>query len=412
MLKTADVRITVENYDYIEGTVHGTKSATFQVTAAPAPGNGSFISTGRMSIPRSGHKATLLADGKVLIVGTDRQPDLFDPDDLVFVPTGNMIDSHAQASVTALTDGRVLIAGGRDQLSPIQPFPRSSHAELFDPATGTFSSTGNLVEARSQHTATLLPDGRVLVAGGARDGGGGGAALATMERFDPRTGKFTTAGHMISERADHTATLLNDGGVLIVGGWNGHPADFADDPPWDPLFAERLDPFSDQAPTGVGVSTTRSGHAAVKLASGNVLVLGGVAGFQNVHDQPAHPTYAEVFDASAGRFSSFSMDQHVNPRGTVTLLENGWVLLVGGILDDTPLGYATLLDPETGRLVPAGSLSTPRFDHTATQLLDGRVLITGGIDVSGNGLDSAENLDAVPHFAIAAQTIGTVIISA
>src|SRR4051794_27144619 len=122
-----------------------------------------------------------------------------------FTPTGSMTVARTRHTATLLTDGRVLIAGG---------FPTTPSAEIYDPATGIFSATGNMSTPRSQHTATLLPDGRVLIAGGGPRVG----PLPGMEIYDPATGVFSPAGNLLSPRSGHSAILLANGTVLLVGG--------------------------------------------------------------------------------------------------------------------------------------------------------------------------------------------------
>ena len=360
-----------------------TATATVSVTAS------GFTPTGSMHTARSGHTATLLANGKVLIVGAgDASPELFDSATGSFIPAGTMTTPRLGATVTLLANGKVLIAGGFGPAT--SQLPRLSSAELYDPGSGTFTATGSMAVGRVLHTATLLNDGRVLIAGGTDASGGGGAATASTELYDPSTGTFTLTGSMASERADHTATLLASGNVLIVGGWNGHAADAADDPPWDPPFAELFDPSSGSFTASGSMSTTRIRHSAVRLADGKVLVLGGVPNLQNIHEQPPDPKYAELYDPAAGTFSSAGSFTLSRTGYTATLLINGTVLTAGGEQAGIVVTWAELLDPATGTLTATGGLATARKNHTATRLNDGRALVTGGTDSNGNALASAE----------------------
>ena len=128
-----------------------------------------------------------------------------------FTATGSMTTPRYLHTTTLLTDGRVLIAGG-------DGYPKSpSSAELYDPRTGRFAATGNMTTPRSRHTAALLPDGRVLIAGGIT-GDGFQTAVVSAEIYDPRTGTFRATGETATARFYATATLLNDGKVLFVGG--------------------------------------------------------------------------------------------------------------------------------------------------------------------------------------------------
>ena len=217
---------------------------------APTPG---FSETGSMATAREFHTATLLSDGRVLIAGGQNltadmcgapilaSAELYDPATGTFSPTGPMASARESHTETLLTDGRVLIAGGvkgglwTDLLAS---------AELYDPSIGTFKPTGSMTTARSKDaeempTATLLSDGRVLIAGGKSDRG-----LASAELYDPRTGTFSPTGSMTVARAGHTATLLSDGRVLIAGGRVLGATIYCDDPsgPKDVASAELYRP--------------------------------------------------------------------------------------------------------------------------------------------------------------------------
>ena len=245
--------------------------------------------------------------------------------------------------------------------------------------------------ARVLHTATLLNDGKVLIVGGTDDSAGGGAAVASAELYDPSTGTFTLTGSMHTDRARHTASLLVSGEVLIAGGWNGHAADFADDLPWDPLFTELFEPSSGNFKTSGSMSTTRIGHSAVLLADRKVLLLGGVPSLQNIHEQPSNPAYAELYDPAAQIFSPTGNRAVSRREYTVTLLNNGQVLIAGGGQLGTVVGTVEMFDPTNGNLtVNAFSNNGSTQGHTATRLNDGRVLVTGGTDASGDTLSTAE----------------------
>jgi hypothetical protein len=374
------------------GTYHVAATAVMDssknATASVSVGSSGFTLTGSMGTARSGHVATLLANGKVLILGGDASAELFDPASRTFTPTGSMTISRFRPTATSLANGTVLIAGGFG--SGTSQLPRLSSAELYDPGSGTFTATGSMAVGRVLHTATLLDDGRVLIAGGTDASGGGGAATASSELYDPSAGTFTLTGSMESERADHSGTLLASGEVLIVGGWNGHAADAADDPPWDPLFAELFDPSSGSFTASGSMSTTRIGDSAIRLASGKVLVLGGVPSLQNVHQQLPDPHYAELYDPAAGTLSSAGNFTLSRTNYTATLLNDGMVLIAGGEQAGIKMTSSELLDPTTGTLSATGGLTIARTGHTATRLNDGRVLATGGTDSSGNALASAE----------------------
>jgi hypothetical protein len=179
------------------------------------------ILTGNMTIPRCQHTATLLLNGKVLITGGQTigtqtpTAELYDPLSGTFIATGSMSVPRIGHTATLLPSGMVLITGGLNCTSGCVYL---NAAELYDPVAGTFSRTGNLGAGRSVHTATLLANGKVLIAGGTSDGTN---PIANAELYDSATGFFTQTGAMINPRLDFTATLLPSGKVLLAGGLVG-----------------------------------------------------------------------------------------------------------------------------------------------------------------------------------------------
>ncbi len=187
------------------------------------PSTRTFTATGNMITPKMGHLAIPLNDGRVLIVGgynpddAIADPELYDPSSGTFLPAGRMTTLRQGFSATLLKDGNVLIAGGLEYDASSDSIDGLASAELYDPVTATFAAVGNMTTGRGQHTATLLHDGRVLVAGGV----GQNSNLASAEIYDPSTRAFTASGSMTSARAGYRATLLQDGTVLIVGPGGG-----------------------------------------------------------------------------------------------------------------------------------------------------------------------------------------------
>jgi Tol biopolymer transport system component len=184
------------------------------------PVTGKFSKTGSMSTPHRGHTATLLSDGRVLVVGNGGESstagtaaDVYDPATGTFSLTGSMKFGRWLQTATLLADGRVLILGGRTPKDSVR-----ASAELYDPRSGKFTTAGSMGEGRQQHTATLLPDGRVFIAGGYWSDGQKWRVLAETEMYDPATGKFSPVGSMGAPREGHSAILLHDGRVLLVGG--------------------------------------------------------------------------------------------------------------------------------------------------------------------------------------------------
>jgi N-acetylneuraminic acid mutarotase len=222
----------------------------------------------------NGPTATLLPDGTVLVAGGDGRTgplasaEVYEPSTGSWTATGSMIEARYGHTATLLSDGRVLVAGGAAIFTDGDvsgPDPLAS-AELFDPRSGTWAATGSMTEDRLGHTATLLPDGTVLVAGG--EGSFGSGDPASAELYDPRNGSWTVTGSMHAARAYHTATLLLDGTVLVAGG--GVIGLLAS--------AELFDPGSGSWTATGSMNGGRAENTATLLPGGRVLVAGGNSG--------------------------------------------------------------------------------------------------------------------------------------
>ena len=190
------------------------------------PAAGTWSPTGAMSGPRFKHRSVRLADGKVLVVGgTDVEPsadrpmasaELYDPGTGTWAPTGPLSQARELPAIRLLHDGRVLVAGGA--LGKFGSYQSLASAEIYDPKTGTWSTTGSMARDRTQFPMVTLADGRVLAIGGAtvpRQ-----TALLGVELFDPVTGTWSEFATLAIARWNHRALLLPDGGVLVVGGYN------------------------------------------------------------------------------------------------------------------------------------------------------------------------------------------------
>ncbi|HEV2721914.1 MAG TPA: kelch repeat-containing protein, partial [Thermoanaerobaculia bacterium] len=289
------------------------------------PATASFSAAGSLATGRAGHTATLLPNGKVLIVGGTnfnvatgfvRAGELYDPATGHFSPVGDFAFGRRDHTATLLQNGKVLIAGGFGSVSATT-FDYIVQAELYDPANGTIVTSGGLTAARQEHTATLLPNGKVLIAGG-----GSSVSLATAELYDPATGFFTLTGSMATARDRHTATLLQNGNVLIVGGKGTDSGVFS--PALGP--AELYDPASGTfSPSGT-LNVLRLSHTATLLQNGNVLVAGG----QNPDAYIGALYSAELYDAASGSFSVVGSLGAARSEHTATLLPNGEVLFAAG----------------------------------------------------------------------------------
>jgi hypothetical protein len=300
-----------------------------------------------------------------------------------FHPTGSMSIGRLDHTATRLLDGRVLIAGGSGWVEDGRPAGSTepvitASAELYDPATGKFSLTGSMTTARAHHTATLLLDGRVLLTGGGISGaesdvdpGAKGFALASAEIYDPTTGQFTATGSMSAGRLGAYAIRLADGRVLVTGGVDPSPTSAG-----EIRTAEIYDPTTGRfTPAGLfsgGSLASPVLLAPVLLADGRVLGL--------VESDPRVPALWEIYDPVAATLSS--LGNALEGYYQATVLADGRVLFIGGIPQPgdgavPQILVAQLYDPATGSIRPTG---TPGIDFqafTTTLLADGRVLLVG-----------------------------------
>jgi hypothetical protein len=388
-----------------EGSAGGTISADGAYQAPAVPGNYHLIATSEadstksaeaivtvlasdigtsssLAYPRLQHTATLLPSGKVLVVGGGYGPDivdgyfivaqaeLFDPVTATF--TGAGMDGRDDHIASLLPNGDVLLVGGETGYSSSPPFTSilSPIVELRKSDTGLFVPTGSMALGREAFTATLLNDGRMLIAGGLIPDGLSWQAVNEAEVYDPSSGIFTVVGKMNTEHACHTATLLQNGRVLITGGSYPTPA----------MSAELFNPVSGTFTATGSMNTSRSCHTATLLPSGKVLMVGG-----------EKTGMAEIYDPVTGLFTPTGSLSVPRSLHTATLLPNGTALIAGGAGGTT---VTEIYDPVTGTFTLGAPLAQGRFSHTATLLPDGRVVFIGGAVNSGNAkiavLGSAE----------------------
>lgn len=330
-----------------------------------------LAATNDLLVGRADHAATLLPNGKVLITGgrTTREAnvhalasaELYDPQTAVWSSTGSMRAPHFRHTATLLTSGKVLIVDS------------AGTAELYDPATGTFTETGSLKDQfRRQHTATLLADGRVLVAGGAFP------PTASAELYDPATGTWSVTGSMKCVRYQHTATLLDSGKVLVVSG-NAYDDDAIGE-------SELYDPTTGMWSDNGVLSTPRLLHAMTLLPDGRVFVTGGVN--KNLSYVLAQ---TEIFDPQARTSQQVGGLQQPRIAPALTLLPegrlpDGQVVVTGGYgygppgTQSTSWAYPEVesYNPASERWYSLPSLQQGRFGHTATYLPGRGLLIVGG----------------------------------
>jgi len=233
-------------------------------------------------------------------------------------------------------------------------------------SAGKIFETGSMSVARADHTATLLPDGRVLIAGGMVENG---VFLDSMEIFDPSTAHFSPAGAMSSKRVGHSATLLPNGKILIAGGLaaRGEIVSSAE------LYDTRTGKLSAAAP----LHEARNGHEAILLPNGKVLILGG-------YDGRRFLSSVEIYDPAANQFLAAGNLQIARGGAVAVLLKDGTVLLTGGASGSESnhkvLQSAEIYNPQTRTSMLVADMTSPRYKHAATLLTNGQVLITGGSD--------------------------------
>jgi len=378
---------------------------TRAITQSTSPG---WVPTGSLVNPRSAHAATLLPSGKVLVVGGYGgssgarldSAELYDPVTGTWSMTGHLSRPRADHTATLLADGRVLVAGGDTSAAP-PDFGRTSTAELYDPATGTWTLTGSMGTTRSWHTATLLQDGKVLVAGGYNTDN-----IKTAELYDPVTGAWTPTGDLNIARYGHTATLLQDGTVLVVGGSN------------DGDLASTLNGAESYHPAIGTWSAVQSLpapvilHTATLLKSGKVLIAGGyMPRFPDGYAAPVSLNAAQLYDPATGTWGLTEPLKVGRDSHTATLLRDGTVVVAGGVawqgqypeIQHQSLGSTETYDPVSGGWAPASSLITARSGHTATLLPDGRVLVAGG---NGDGNDPLASVELYGDAAVQPSAIG------
>jgi hypothetical protein len=327
--------------------------------------NGTVTAIEDMLTERAAHTATLLPDGRVLLAGgfdaggnSLSSAELFDPATSTFSATDPLSVARQSHTATRLQNGKILITGGYGHDSEYL-----DSAELFDPVTETFSPIGHMVVARAGHVAIQLNDGTILIAGGV---GTGWTFLDSAELFDPNENTFTPTGTMTTARESHTATLLEDGKVLITGGHKGRQSSTI-------IYAsaELYDPATGLFSATGDMLTKRHKHDAVLLGDGRVLVAGGA----DERDERGQYSSAELYDPRTGNFS-MAGDMNATRykfQGTSILLETGAVLLMGG----API--TEIYDPATNSFSEVvDGLGTTRLFASTTSLSDGKVILTGG----------------------------------
>ena len=331
----------------------------------------------KLNWPRSNHTATLLDDGRVLIIGgRDNDGKLatieaYDPMDDIWQLLPLMTTPRSGHTATKLADGRVLVVGGGISGESL------GSTELFDPATNTWVPATDLNVPRLLHTATLLNDGRVLVSGG-HDGDS--MVLASTELYDPLTDTWTMAGEMNQSRYNHVETLLMDGNVLVIGG----QVDIHQRLNSTEMYDSVLDLWIEKEST----TTARTGHTATMMEDGTVVVVG---------NNELENTVCERYDPETGSWTTIAELNIGRLNHTATLLPNGTLLVIGGYgfngTDFTALFNPEIYDPTSNTWQLLNDQGPPRSEHTAMLLTNDSFLLVGG-QIS----DENEYLDSVQKY--------------
>lgn len=341
-----------------------------------------------MKVPRTGHTATLLRDGRVLVAGGNFERELQGSGEFHAIPPGSrgaeifdtatgrwsftaaMNRGRRGHAAVLLDDGRVFVVGGESSYA--YRFLPGGTAEIYDPAADTWSPTSpmSMYQARFALAATRLADGRVLVTGGGDlDGWSFGAEI-----YDPSTDSWSLTPGLAEARFGHTASALDDGRVLVVGGVDNNSG--------AALGPEMLDPLSRSSEPPAAMFSKRVGHEASPLSGGRLLVSGGSASPQT-----------DIYDPASARWSAGSELATNRAYHAAIPLADGSVVLLGGadLTEEQPVPLASVeLWREGAASRALAPLTQPRWSHTATLLPDGSILVAGG-----NGPGTAWGLASV-----------------
>ena len=345
---------------------YGANGSALESTEIYQPESNEWSSLGNLLGARTGHAATLLSTGKLLVTGglTASGPtasaEVYDTS--TYVVEGTFLEGRSYHSASLLHDGRVLIAGGTES-------DKGRSSKIYDPGTKSWSSMSPMQQGHVGHTATVLTAGKVLVVGGGKNlGTSFPNPVDSAELYDPKTGAWSFLTVLEPDRSHHTATLLTNGKVLVIGGLSASIG-------WHALSSALLyDPATQHWSSAGSMQIARGGHSATLLPNGKVLVVGG-------HSSLYSPlAIAELYDPTTNSWSFTGAMNAIRRAGhTATLLRTGKVLVIGGINEQVSfLRDMEEYDPVTNRWSALGVVTKPRDGHTATLLSNGKLLVVGG----------------------------------
>lgn len=367
---TADPSIATVTGGVVSGVTLGATSATATIgslsghAAVDVVDGGLWAPAAQLPTFSSGHTATVLPNGKLLVLGSSFAS-LYDPSTDTWSPAASMMPGRHSHRATLLSSGRVLVTGGNHS-STGAPL---GIAQLYDSATNTWSSAPDILGGpRARHTATLLADDRVLIAGGTNcclpppDGATVIPVLSTVI-YDPVANTWSSAGNLTTSRMEAAATLLPNGTVLITGGSdhgaNGQPR----------ASAELYDPVANIWTLAANMTTARESPTANLLPNGTVFVTGGLG-----------LTSTEIYDPALNTWTAAASMSNPRTLHKATSLPDGTVLVTGGETTNSWLADSEVYDPATDTWVLPSTMGGARSRHSATLLPNGTVIVVGGYD--------------------------------
>lgn len=343
------------------------------------PQKGDFVSVGNMSIPRYDHETVLLDDGRVLIIegttmarnyeGDTKSAEIYNPETKKFKPVGNLNEFLSEFTAIKLSNGKVLIIGGRRGNQSVRG------TELYNPKTEKFEAGPDMNFSRMEHTATLLKNGNVLIVGGKemdlkRKKPPCASIIIQNELYDPKTNKFSIISGLNIPRFKHSAALLNDGRVLILGG-------VGDSPNFPVLSsAEIYNPKINKFELAGNMNIERKKPNLYVLKNGDVIISGG---YDNIKRRWAREI--EIYNPKTNKFKVLGLNILSSEALAETLLKNDNILYTGGCIG---VGLSlqcykdtALYNPQTNKFIKGKEMKHRRVLHKETVLKDGNVLITG-----------------------------------